>query len=256
MILLSTSSLAWYGLHRVFMFAYKAWFNWLDLALTKLNYDLWDEDYIKLLSDSFWLPVLSITAPSIWMNLKKLDKIMSMAKKLWTQIVTFSPPHYSDKEKDWFTKYLSKVKREYHVTVAVQNVESKFLFFIFPEFKNATLTEIKKVTWDVTLDISAIEPGSGMDILKAEKILWSSIKNIFLSDRQWPKWWLLPWLAWWGISFLPLESFLIKLKTWWYNWFFTLKVRPNELWVGSEEKVLYNLEYLINYYKKHFLNYK
>ena len=256
MILLSTSSLNWYWLHRIFKFAHKAWFDWLDLSLSKINFDYWDEDYIKELSDSFNLPVLSITAPSRWMNDKKVDKIIQIAWKLGSQVVTFSPPHISDKNITWFTKYLLKIKREKHISITIQNVEPKFLFFVIPEYKNASLYEIKKVTWDTTLDLSSIDNSSWMDILKAQKMLWSSVKNILLSDKRWPKVWILPGTAWWWISYLPLESFFMKLKISWYNWFISLKVRPSELWVGTEEKVIQNLEYSISYYKKHFLNYK
>ncbi len=256
MILLSTSSLAWYWLHRIFKFAHKAWFDWLDLSLWWINYDYWDEEYIKELSDSFNMPVLSITAPARWMNEKKVDKIIWIAWILWTQLVTFSPPHFSDKKTTWFTRYLLKVKRDTHISIAIQNVEPKFLFFIIPEYKNATLFEIKKITWDATLDLSSIDPNSWMDILKAQKMLWSSIKNIFLSDKHWSKSWILPWWAWGWISYLPLESFFMKLKISWYNWFISLKVKPSELWVWTEEKVLQNLDYSISYYKKHFLNYK
>ncbi len=256
MILLSTSSLNWYWLHRIFKFAHKAWFDGLDLALNKINFDYWDEDYVKDLSDSFKIPVLSITAPSVWMNQKRVDKIVQIALKLWTQIITFSPPHHSDKDNSWFTKYLPKIKRETHLTIAVQNVESKLIYFIIPEFKNATLNEIKKITWDATLDLWSIETSSGMDILMAQKVLWWTIKNVFLSDKQWIRTWLLPgWASGW-ISFLPLESFLMKLKAAGYNWFITIKVKPSELWVWTEEKVIQNMEYVIWYYKKHFLNYK
>jgi homospermidine synthase len=48
----------------------------------------------------------------------------------------------------------------------------------------------------------------------------------------------------------------MKLKTWGYNGFITLKVKPSELWVGNEERVLQNLEYAKNYYSKHYLNFK
>ncbi len=256
MILLSTSSLTWYGLHRIFKFASKAGFDGLDIALWKINYDYWDENYIKELSDSFKVPVLSITAPTRGMNQKKVDKIVKIASTLWAQVITFSPPHFSDKNPTRFTKYLLKVKRDTHISIAVQNVEPKFLFFIIPEYKNSTLYEIKKVTWDATLDLSNIDSSSWMDILKAQKMLWSSAKNIFLSDKHGTKTWILPWWAGWGISYLPLESFFMKLKTAGYNGFITLKVKPTELWVWTEEKVLQNLEYSISYYKKHFLNYK
>lgn len=255
-ILVSTYSLTGYWLHRVFDFVKKAKYDGIDLYLTRSNYDLWDEDYIKWLSDSFWVPVLSITVSLKWMSEKWVDKIVSIAKILWVQVISFTPPHFWDKKITWFTKYLLKVKRETHMSIAVQNVESKFIFFIIPEYKNATLSEIKKITWDSALDLAAIESASWIDILKAQKILWNSIKNIFLSDKRWNKTWLLPWKSGWWVSHLPLESFFMKLKSVWYDWFVSLKVKPNELWVGNEEEVLQNLEYVKNYYNKHFLNFK
>lgn len=256
MILLSTSSLNWYWLHRIFKFAHKSWFDWLDLSLNKINFDYWDENYLKELSDSFNMPILSITAPSKGMNIKLVDKIVQMALKLWTQVITFSPPHFTDKNTLWFTKYLLNIKKDIHISVAIQNVEPKFLFFIIPEYRNATLNEIKKITGDTALDLSNIDLSSWIDIIKAQKMLWASIKNIFLSDKQADKSGLLPGSAGWWISHLPIESFLMKLKISWYNWFISLKVKPTELWVWTEENVLNNLEYLISYYKKHFLNYK
>lgn len=256
MILLSTSSLTWYWLHRIFSFAKKSWYDWIDIHLWKLNYDLWDESYIKELSDSFWVKVLSITAPSKGMNEKRVDKILKIASTLGSQVITFSPPHFSDKNTSWFTKYLLKVKRDTHLSIWVQNVEPKLLFFIIPEYKNATLSDIKRVTGDTTLDLSNIDQSSWLDILKAQKQLWASIKNIYLSDKRGSKHWLLPGLSWGWLSYLPLETFLNRLKVTWYNWFITLKVKPSELWAWTEEKVLQNLEYNLNYYKKHFLNYK
>ncbi len=253
MILLSTSSLTWYGIHRIFMFAKEAWFDGIDLALSKFNFDLRDKEYIKALSNAFDLPVLSITAPDRWLDEIKVKRIINIAKELDSQVVNFSPPHFSDKNTSWFTNYLPKVKRTTHLWISIKNVEPKFLFFIIPEYKNASLLEIKKITWDTSLDLSAIDSSSSMDILKAEKILWSSIKNVYLSDKKWPRKWILPGTSWWWVSYLPLESFFMNLKASWYNWFITLKVRPIELWAGTEEKVKQNLIYAINYYKKYFL---
>jgi len=255
-ILLSTSSLTGYWLHRIFEFARDSWFDWIDLTLTKLNYDSWDEDYIKKLSVSTWVPVLSITAPSGWMDEKVVDKVVKISSKLWSQLITFSPPHISDKNTTWFTKYLLKVKRDTHISVSIKNVEPAFLLFVIPKYKNASLTDIKKITWDTSLDLSCIDSSTWIDIIKAQKILWNSIKNIYLSDKRWPKSFLMPWWAWWGISFMPIESLLMKLRTTWYNWFITLKVRPQEIWVWNTDRLMQNLEYCINYYKKHFFNYK
>lgn len=256
MLLLSTSSLQWYWLHRIFDFAKKSWFDGIDLALTRTNYDLWDEDYIKYLSDSFWVPVLSITAPSRWMNEKRVDQIVSIANKLKVQVVTFSPPYHTDKNLTWYSRYLSKVKRDTHLSVAIKNVESDFIYFVIPKYKNSTLYEIKKVTGDTALDLSSVSSESWMDILKAQKMLWSSMKNIFLSDKRWSHTWILPWTAWGWISYLPLESFFMKLKTTGYNWFITLQVKPNELWAGNEERVIQNLDFVKSYYTKHFKNFR
>lgn len=255
MLLLSTASLTWYGLHRVFDFAKKSGFTGIDIALGNINFDLWDEDYIKKLSQEFGIPVLSITAPSKGINQKVVDRIVSMAKTLWVQVVTFSPPHITDKSTSWFSQYLPKVKRDTHISIAIQNVEPKFRFFIIPEYKNSTFTQIKSVTGDTTLDILGVDHSSGMDILKAQKTLWSSIKNVFFSDKHGIKSGILPGTSGGGISYLPLESFLMKLKTGWYGWYITLRVNPKALGVGSAERVEQNLEYMKKYYEKHFVNF-
>lgn len=256
MLLLSTSSLSWYSLHRVFSFAKKAWYDGIEITLNKLQYDLWDEDYIKWLSDAFEIPVIALTAPSKWISKKTVDKIVKIATTVNAQVITFSPPHIMDKNTSWFTHYLPKIKKDTNLAVCIQNVEPKFMFFVIPEYKNSTLSELKRVTWDTTLDIAAIDKSSGIDILKAQKILGSSIKNIFLSDKKWPKTWILPGTAGGWISSLPLESFFMKLKIGGYMGHVTLKVKQSELWAGTEERILQNLDYAKKYYEKHFLDYK
>lgn len=256
MLLLSTSSLHWYGIHRIFDFAKKSGFDGLDISLNSVQHDLWDEDYLKYLSDSFDLPILSITAPSKGMNEKKVDKIVQIAAKIKAQVLNFSPPHFSDKNTNWYSRYLLKVKRDTHLSISIQNVDPKFIFFIIPEYKNTALVEIKKLTWETTLDLSALDSSSGYDILKAQKLLGSSLKNIFLSDKHGSQHGVLPGGAGGWISYLPLESFFYKLKTSGYNGFITLKIKPTELWAGNEDRVVQNLEFARWYYEKHFLHYK
>ena len=252
MLLLSTASLTGYGLHRIFSFAKNAGYTWLDIALWTLNFDLWDEDYIFELSQQFDLPVLSLTAPGKNMSRKKLEKIIMIAKKLSVQVVTVSPPHITDKDTKWFWTELAKVKRDIHISVCVQNVEPKFLFFVIPEYRNATFSQIKTVTGDTTLDILWVDSSSSMDILKAQAMLWKSIKNIFFSDKKGMKRGILPGGAGGWISYLPLESFLMKLKSTGYAGYITLKVNPAEIGVGNEQRVVQNLEYMRKYYEKHY----
>lgn len=254
MILLSTSSLLWYWIHRIFDILSKSWFDWLDLSLKDINYDLWDGDYIYSLVQQFKIPVLSITAPSKWMNDKKLDIIIRIASKLNVQVVTFSPPHHTDKEDNWYYSGLPKLKNELSISICIKNVEAKFVMLLIPEYKNSSLVEIKKITWCTTLDLSVIDNTSWLDIIKAYNILDTSIKNILFSDRNWLNTWLVPWNSPWWISNLPLESLLIKLKTSNYNGFITIDVKPQELWIWEEELVLQNLDRLKKYYEKYYLN--
>jgi sugar phosphate isomerase/epimerase len=201
----------------------------------------------------FWVPILSFTVSMKWLNEEKTEEILLLAQHLWVQLITFSPPHFTDKNIEWFTRYLSQRKKYYNISIAVQNVETKFRFFIIPEYKNATLSEIKKITWDTTLDLSLVDNDSGMDIIKAQKNLGNSLKNVFLNDKFWLKVGLLPWTLPGNISYLPIESFLMQLKTNGYNGFITIKVKPSELWVWNEEKILENLKNIKNYYCKYFL---
>ena len=252
MLLLSTSSLTGYGLHRIFAFAKNAGYVGLDISLWILNYDLWDEDYIYGLSQDFQFPVTSLTAPSKWMSKKKLEKILLIAKKLKVQIITVSPPHLTDKDTSWFWEMLARIKKDMHISICVQNVEPKFLFFVIPEYRNATLEKIKAVTGDTTLDILWVDSSSSMDIIKAQKALGGSIKNIFFSDKKGMERGILPgWAGGW-LSHLPLESFLMNLKATWYGGFVTLKVSPKAIGVGNSERVEQNLEYMKGYYEKHF----
>lgn len=253
MLLLSSSSVRGYGLHRIFQIIKDGKFDGLDLYLDPFEHDFWDAEYIKSLSESFQVPVLSITAPSIGINKKRVDQIMDIATMLGTQVVTFSPPHISDRKSDWFDHYLPRVKKEHLISIAIQNVEPKFMFFIIPEYKNAALIDVKRVTGDTTLNLSAIDAGSGMDIIKAQKILGSSIKNVFLNDKKTTKRGMLPGMSGGGTSYLPIESFLLKLRAAGYDGHITLKVSPKELGAGNYDQVVQNMEHVRKYYTKHFI---
>lgn len=256
MLTLSTASLKGYGIHKIFTIAKKAKYEWIDLKLEKWNYDSLDSDYIKSLSDAFEIPVVSVEAPPRGMNQKRVDEVIAIARSLWSQVVTFTPPHILDKDTSWFTAYLPKIKKTERIGICIKNVASKFIFFIIPEHKNSALAELKRVTWNTTLDIANIDQAGGMDLIKSYNILGNTIRNIYISDRLGSKSNLLPGMQWGGTSNLPLESFLMKLKATGYDGYISLRVRPTELWSGNDEQVLQNLEYVQRYYKKHFLNYK
>lgn len=249
MLLLSTSSLRGYGLHRIFSFARDAHYDGICLDLSPLDFDTESPEYVKTLSDEFGVPVVGITAYERRMTPKTVDRIVDMAKLLGSRTINFFPPHRLDKDGEWFSEYLPKVQqRSKDMDITVINVEPKTFLFIIPEYRDATLPIIKKITGKTALHISNVEPESGTDLIKTFSLLGNSIRNVYLSDKTGNKEELLP-----GKGDMPLESLLIKLADGGYKGDFTLKVTPKELGAGEDANVLKNLAEAKEYFLKHFV---
>jgi hypothetical protein len=71
---------------------------------------------------------------------------MKIASNLDVQVVNFSPPHFTEKNMEWYLSYLDKIKKDNRISIAVQNIEQKFIYFVIPEYKNSNLLDIKKIT--------------------------------------------------------------------------------------------------------------
>ncbi|NUJ98276.1 sugar phosphate isomerase/epimerase [Candidatus Gracilibacteria bacterium] len=256
MLLLSSSSLKGYGIHRIFKIVKETNFDGIDLCIEHEDYDSWDKEYLLSLIKEFKTPILSITAPSEKMSKEKFNTIKEIAIFCGAKTITISPPRISDKNTTWFTDYINKIEKIPGIDICIQNVAPKFLFFIIPEYKNTTLEQIKKITGTTSLDISGIELSSGMDIIKAARILGNTMRNIFICDKNGNKDGLLPGEAGGGVSFLPLESFFMQLKTSGYKSFLSLKVEPQEISIGDDEEIKEKLGKFKEYYEKYFVNFK
>lgn len=248
MFLLSTSSLKWYGLHKIFQLVSQTSCDWINLDLSPIDFDTENILYIKELSDIFKVPVVSITAYERKMDNKTVDFIVNMAKKLETKSITFYPPHRLDKDTSWFSVYLPKIKmKNPELNITVMNVEPKTFLFFIPEYKDATLSTIKKVTWETSLIVSNVDPSSWIDLLKTFSLMWNTIKNVFLSDKIWNKQDV--FLGKWD---MPLESLLIKLKENWFKWLFTLKLNPKELSAWKDDQVILRINEAKDFFEKYF----
>lgn len=248
MLLASTSSFRWYWLHKTFQLISKSWYDGINLDIFAWEFDTENANYIKELSDEFKVPVISITAYERKMDSNLVDEMVIYAGIVWAKIINFYPPHRADKDTTWFATYISKIKQKNKtIDFSIINVEPKTFLLFIPEYKDATLATIKKITWDTTLAISSIDISTWVDLLKAFTILWNSIKNVFLSDRSGSKTDLQ--LGKWD---MPLESLLIRLKENSYKWLFTVKISPKELWAGKDELVLKRLAESKSFFEKHF----
>ena len=183
------------------------------------------------------------------MDTSTLEGIVVLAERLGVTLINIFPPHRLDRDGSWFTDTLPALKKKYaHIQFAVVNVEPKTFLFFIPEYRDATLSSIKKLTGETTLHISNIDPESGVDLIKTFTVLGNSIVNVMLSDKTAAKNGLLP-----GKGEMPLETLLIRLKEGGYKRHFTLKVEPKSLGVGTDETVLARMADAKKFWKKHYL---
>ncbi|MDD2917348.1 MAG: hypothetical protein PHH70_05910 [Candidatus Gracilibacteria bacterium] len=248
MLLLSTSSLRGYGLHKIFSLAQSARYDGINLDLNSLEFDTENASYIQELSGLFQIPVVSITAYERRITPKIVNEILEMAKILGTKTINFYPPHRLDKDGEWFSVYLPQVqKRHKDLDITVINVEPKTFLFLIPEYRDATLPIIKKITGKTSLYVSNVDPESGTDLIRTFSLLGNSIHNVYISDKTGNKEELLP-----GKGDMPLESLLIKLAEGGYKGNFILKVAPRELFAGDDVNVLKHMTLAREYILKHF----
>ncbi len=161
MLLLSTSSLAGYGLHRIFDFVKKSHYDGVDLCIDFSQFDTFHVEYLRELSETSDVKIISITAPETKLTTQQLEFILTLASDLNVSVVNIHPPHRLEKEKDWFGEYL-KILQEKHPNIMINiiNAPPKTWLFIIAEYGDARPETIKKMTEHTALSIANIDPNS------------------------------------------------------------------------------------------------
>lgn len=248
MLLASTSSFKGYGLHKIFSLIRASGYDGVDLVLSSSDFDTENTDYVLDIAELTGVRIVSLTAYERKMDKKTLERVFEMAKALDVKLINIFPPHRLDRDGSWFSEDLPKLKKKHpEFKIAIVNVEPKTFLFFIPEYKDATLSSIKKITGETALHISNVDTESGVDLIKTFTILGNSIVNVFLSDKTGTKGGLLP-----GKGEMPLETLLIRLKEGGYDRYFTLKIDPKAMGVGSDELVLARMDDARKFFEKHF----
>jgi sugar phosphate isomerase/epimerase len=249
LLLLSTSSLSGYGLHKIFLLAKQAEYDGIDLSVDFDMYDTCDAGYIDSLITLVDIPVISISAPERRLTKKQFDQVLILASDLGVGIVNIHPPHRLDKEKDWFGDYLKIVAKKYpNIIINIINAPPKTWLFVISEYGDARPETIKKITEHTALSIENVDPASGVDLMKTSILLGSTMGFIYLSDKTEEESGLFP-----GEGTMPIESLLIKLAEVGYTGYFSLCVVPEALSAGSEdEQVVKKLASARTFLSKYF----
>ena len=250
MLLLSTSSLAGYGLHRIFEFAKKSEYDGIDLCIDFSAFDTFNAEYLRKLSADFGVKIVSVTMPEKQLTTNQLEFVLQMAADLGVKMVNIHPPHRSEKEEDWFGEHLKILQQKYqNLMLNVINAPPKTWMFIIAAYGDARPETIKKMTEHTALSIANIDPNSGVDLMRTFYLLGSTMEFVYLSDKREGDEKLFP-----GKGLMPLESLLIKLNAVKFSGIFSLQVDPQALGAGNDDAVLQNLErakrYLYKYFEK------
>ncbi len=248
MLLAATSCFRGYGLHKTFELIAASGYDGVDLVLSASDFDTENEMYLKHLSEVTNVTIQAITAYERKMDAKILERMVQLACSLGVSLINIYPPHRLDKDGAWFNETLPELKKKHpDIRFAIINVEPRTFLFFIPEYKDATLTSIKKLTGETALAISHVDPESGVDLIKTFSVLGNSIVNVLLSDKTATKDHLLP-----GKGDMPLETLLIRLGEGGYDRVFTLKVDPKSLGAGDDELVLTRMAEARKFWEKHY----
>lgn len=247
-LLLSTSSLQWYGLNRIFQFAKNAEYSGIDLSIDFSEFDTINLEYLKELQHSIGISIQSITAPERQVTTKQIEYCVTLASELWVDTVNVYPPHRLDKEKNWFWEYLVLLQQKHtNIIINIINAPPKTWLFVISEYGDARPETIKKMTEHTALSIHNVDSSSGVDLMRTFFLLGSTLGFVYLSDKKEEDDRLFP-----GEWLMPLESLLKKLHATEYVGKFSLQVDPKSLWAGNDEQVLKELIRAKNYIEHNF----
>jgi sugar phosphate isomerase/epimerase len=245
MFVLSTDSLKGYGLNRIFEFAKKAGYDGIDLQIDPKDFDTQNADYLKSLSETYALPIISLQTP-LQGSSQKVEKAVEMARKINCSIIIIQAPAIFDfRYASWLKREIPKIRQKENISIALENAPSGSYLGIISSYAMDNLNALREFK-HVCLDTSRVA-AKNQDIIRIYHALEKFIVHVHLSNVKGSDNYCLP-----EKGIIPLESLLSKMKTENYAGAFSLKVTPKAIQVGSDEKVLANLKSAKEFYEKYF----
>lgn len=249
--LLSSDSLPGYGLDLVFEVAKKAWFDGLDLATWK-NFDAWNTDYVKKLSETHDLPVKVIQI-SDSVNAKELNQALDLCEATGADTITINAPKFLDfKAYNFIVDNLPEYRKSNpDISFSIINPVDATVFALpIPKYRFTNIVEIvKKYGNYLGLDIATLdEEALENDFMRKIDQFAPYISVLYFSDKtKLGEPHRLP-----GEGVLKLSKLLKKFKANGYNRYMSTKLEINKGNLSDSEKVVLMLEKARNYYKDNF----
>jgi sugar phosphate isomerase/epimerase len=250
LILLSTDSLAWYGLDLIFSIASKAWFDGLDLAMRK-NYDARHPDYVQELSKNHNLPI-KVIQTSNKTNAKELNQAVELAQTLEVSHIAINPPSYFDmKTYTFLTNNLHTYQQQYpEITFTIITPDTKSMKYLpLPQYHFGNIPSIiSKYKCHIGIDIATLTNDIIEEFLLVK--IPSLVKDIsicYVGDKTKSQKYLVP-----GEGDQDILPIFKALHTNIYKGFFDVKLSINAQTLVNRDKVITLLEKSINYIHNHY----
>ncbi len=245
MIVLTTDSLRGYGLNRIFELAKKAEMDGIDLGVNYGQFDTFNGEYLKSLTEEYDIPIHAISAPKNIAS-KDIKELVEIAKKVHAKVVILQPPKILDfKLAGWLKKEIPKLREKEQISIAMENAPAGTILGFIPEHAMSNVQDLKKFK-HVSIDTSRIGE-KRQDIMRTYASMHKYLVHVHLSNLRRGKKYSPP-----QDGIIPLESFLSKLKQDGYPGALAIKVHPNYLGAGDDEKVIDRLKEIKKFCDKYY----
>lgn len=251
LLLLSSDSLPSYGLDLVFATAKKQGFDGIDLAIWK-NFDSWNPEYVKDLSEKHDFQVLNIQT-SDNLNTKEMNKALDLCEELNCKSISINAPKYFNYKafnfiKDNIGNYIENNK---DIKFSIINPDGSSYFALpLPKYRFSNLVEIIKKYWSyLALDISNLDEDNMEDeFMRKLESFAPYLSLTYLSDKT--KTGKSHQSLWDGI--LKIPALLKKLNKIWYKNNFSIKIDIDKKDLSDIDKVKLILKKNISFFNENF----
>lgn len=244
MLLLASQSFSRYGLERFFRFAKDLGFQAVEIQISS-NFDTQNPKYLHELEERFGIKIAIISLPSTGAGdlVDAFERVVNEFPSVMVNV--YSPEVFSSQYKNWMEKSLPQLCQRYRLQMNRVTAPFKTVLGIMPTRTEGSMHALREAG-DVSVDLIALWK-SNEDIMRVPGFLREKLRHIYLSNAQGGQGYTpLPH----GV--LPVESFLTKLARESYRGDFTLKIAPQHMHEGSDERMLEVIKESKEFFEKYF----
>lgn len=244
MLLLASQSFPHYGLERFFRFAKELGFQGVEIQISS-NFDTQDPKYLHELEERYGVKIQIISLPSTGAEnfIGAFERVVAEFPNV--KVNVYSPEVFSSRYKTWMENSLPQLCQRYRMQMSRVTAPFKTMLGFLPSRTEGSLHALREAG-NVSVDLVALWK-SNEDIMRVPGFLRERMTHIYLANAQGGQGYVpLPH----GV--LPVESLLTKLAREDYRGDFTMKIAPQNMHEGNDERMKEVIRESKEFYDKYF----